>query len=367
MIPAQLPWAHFSSSPQEIITGPSEPDFVSTTKQDAKKETSTFDSCLMTLLYPVQSPLIKRIWAATNTTRLDEQRSQLASTLAGKGFIVRHLKLNYQDICYSGLLIAHNKTYLNNKWAIQATGMADPIEKHLTEIDYVEKYHSIGYNLIMMNGPGVGRSEGQATGQTIGHPQHAALQFLESSMKAKRIVLAGFSLGGAAIAQATLLHTFEPKERQYLIVKQMTFDKISNVVKQFTSLPGIQFVAKKIASVIEQSSCETSCVEASIKLAQLDIHEVIIQSGTDSENFLDDAMIAKEASLAVRLLSEGITHAKRFIPVCGEKGIGSKGSHDPQLDVTIGAISDWEKEMNPPDPKTVTSRKRVDQIKKHFI
>ncbi len=345
------PWMLHASHPHEILKGPLEPTFTTSAKQTAETEKSPLDRFLVTVLYPTQNSITKRLWQTDN---LDLQRSQLSTSLLAKGYIVKHIKLSHKNVNYSGLLIAHSQTFQNGKWVLQATGITNPIEKHLCEIDYVEKYHSIGYNLVMMNGPGVGRSEGTADGKTVGDPQEAGLEFLESAVKAKHIVFAGFSRGGPEMAQATLAHQFNPKVHHYLGIKQMSYDKLSNVIQHFTTTPGLSALTRMAGSLVSKSDCDGDCLRAAKKLSELNIQEVIIQSGTDSENFLDDPLIPKKAALAPRMQEEGITDGKRFIAVCGKAGIRSPASHNPQLDTTIVAIKEWEISISPPKEKTFT-------------
>ena len=272
---------------------------------------------IMIPLYPAQSRLVKFMFPVLRAENLSAHIQAEAEGLALGDFRVRHVVLEKNGVRYSGLMIGHSTTIDNGQWVLQATGNAEPIE-HTAEL-CARTYQECGFNTLMINGPAVGRSQGHATPQTLGEAQEIGLCFLESALKAKKIVLAGRSLGGAAMGQAILQHTFH-KEIQYLAVRQMSFDRVSNVCGKIVGqlFPRLEGVVSRI---IHWSGCEMDSVAASKRLQQLGIQEVIIQAsreGTDPEllptidHFYADGVILAEASLGHALIREGITGNKRF-------------------------------------------------------
>ncbi len=272
----------------------------------------------MTALYPIQSRAVQLLARQKfSTSALDHQRQELTEEFQERGYIVRHVSLEKNGTHYSGLLIGHRETIYNGQWVIQAGGNAQAIED--SAYLYAPCYKEQRFNTLLINGPGVGRSEGEATPLTMGEAQEIGISFLESAIKAKKIVIAGLSLGGAAMGQAILLHHFKP-DTSYCVIRQVTFDQASRIAGVFASR-----VWSKLRSFTEHlirwCGAEMDSVLASRKLQQLGIHEVIMQAtnkeiptGTlpTAEDFASDGVIPAEASLGYRLIQEGITQHKTF-------------------------------------------------------
>ncbi|HEV3270374.1 MAG TPA: hypothetical protein VGZ69_07005 [Candidatus Rhabdochlamydia sp.] len=128
----------------------------------------------------------------------------------------------------------------------------------------------------MINGPCVGNSQGQATPKSMGDAQQVGISFLEKFVEAKNIVIAGRSLGGAAIGQAILQHEFK-KDVNYLVVSQMSFDKASNICgKTISTLsPRLGWFVEKLIQLV---GCEMDAVAAAKKLQKLEIVQVVVQA-----------------------------------------------------------------------------------------
>ncbi len=124
----------------------------------------------------------------------------------------------------------------------------------------------------------MGRSKGTATPKTIGECQRTAIRFLETALKATKIVLAGYSFGGAAIGEAILQHDFKP-EIDYLVIRQATFGKASEAAAELA--PSYHIHSSLARGLVRGSGCEMDNVKSSEKLAKLKIPEVIIQVGKD--------------------------------------------------------------------------------------
>lgn len=285
---------------------------------------------VMMLLYPAQSRFVRYFVEPSflSLKKLEILRQQAADRLCSVGFLVRHVVLEKNGTRYSGLLVGHKETISNGRWAIQATGRRNPIE--YTAASVAQLYRKFNFNTLLINGPGVGLSEGEAGPFSKGAAQEVGISFLENAVRANQIVLAGHSLGGAAIGQAILQHEFKP-HITYVVIRQMTFDSVSNVCGEFVGelIPRIKGLIKTVISwIVKWSGCEMDSVAASRKLQQLGIKEVIIQSGcqeqtieeivpADENDFFTDGVIHAKASLGFRLMKESIIENKVFLYLKG--------------------------------------------------
>jgi hypothetical protein len=288
---------------------------------------------LMASLYPAQSSYVKCFKkTAHRTANLDLCRLQIPEQLAGGHPIIRHVRLEKDGISFSGLLLSTAATIQNGKWILQATGSHEPIERaaHL-----LEAYQTVGFNLLMVNGPGVGRSEGMANAETLGDPQEMGITFLETAINANRVVIAGFSLGGAAIGRAIEEHEFKVDEKNYLVIRQMSFDKVSNVGRKMFRKKG-SCLTHFSRFLTWLGKIEIDNLTSSKRLLELNIPEEIIQSG-DADTFTDDGIVMEKATLGRRLKKEGIVHPElksfRNVPNSG---------HTMPIESTLDAIRDWE-------------------------
>lgn len=269
---------------------------------------------IMIPLYPAQSNLLKKFVKQLNPKSLNELRPYLQGVM--KSATLREVTIERNGIRYDALLMGRPETLQNGRWVLQATGNACPIEK----MAYAcwRTYSPAGFNVLMVNGPSVGRSSGHANARTIGEAQEGGIRFLETAIKAKQIALAGHSLGGAAIGQAILQHEFK-KDISYLVVRQHAFDRTSNVVKKIINLPILKHIAQYL---IYWADLEMDNVQSSKKLQELGIHEVIIQAvdpqaiaakqRLKEKIFMSDGVIPAKASLGYRLVKEGVIQNKEF-------------------------------------------------------
>ncbi len=273
---------------------------------------------IMIPLFPSQSGIMKWVMKDyLSNQALDAQMLRTAHALRQKGYIVRHVSLAKNGKRYSGLLIGTKETIANGRWAQQASGNAFPIE-HAANV-FAPIYKKYGFNLLMINGPNVGKSEGEADSETMGDAQEIGISFLETAIKAKNIAIAGYSLGGGAVGKAILKHSSRPDIR-YIVIRQMSFDRSSNVCRKVieTKCPSLGRFTKKM---VKWSGCELDSVAASKKLQQLGIREVIIQAGIrdvfaglpTKEDFQTDGVIPAKGSLGYKLIKKGIANNKVFI------------------------------------------------------
>ena len=271
---------------------------------------------VMLPFYPAQSFFLKFL-PHFRSGNLDRIRENTKKELTSKGYLCKELFLEENGIKYNGMIISHPDTINNGKWVLQATGNAVPIE-HVAEqmIDIYCKGNN-PVNVLLVNGPGVGKSEGAATPATMGAAQRLGIRFLEERVKAKRIGLVGHSLGGAAIAQAILQHEFK-RNIKYCAIFQMTFDRASNIASQLVSNGLFDWGVKKLIQIV---GCEMDSVAAVRKLKDLGIPLYIAQLTSDplsspvvANDFVSDGVIPRHASLAATVIEEGvISDQNRFI------------------------------------------------------
>lgn len=291
---------------------------------------------IMTILYPAQSFLFKRFVTGFNTKHLDGVRNILED-ITDKDTIIRHVVLEKDGTRYSGLMLTTKDTYNNGKWALQAGGNCETIEHTVQRYWNSETYSGPKFNLLMINGPGVGHSQGTATPETMGDAQNVGLHFLETAVRAQNIVIAGMSLGSAAISQAILKHEFL-EDRNYTVINQMAFDKTSNIAAKHVFLP--EFITK---GLIRATGLEMDNVKASKKLSELKIKQVVIQStkkmldekNPHEEHFRSDGVIPADASLGKALVKENITDAKEFVGLVGCGHNDDAALHATQQTLTL--------------------------------
>lgn len=281
---------------------------------------------IMIPLYPAQSRIAKYFsQIPINIKQLDRIREESMKLLNKKGYIVRPVFLQKNNICYNGLLIGHKDTIKNRQWVLQATSNYEPIEHTAETYSQIYKERS-GFNTLLINGPGVGRSKGEANPENMGAAFEASISFLEMVVKAKKIAIAGRSLGGSAISEAINQHKFKPGI-SYLVIRQMTFDKVSNMCSKVVAniFPRVSRIVSrivKIKSLVKWAGCEIDSVYASKKLSDLGIREVIVQAADktidgkavpNKENFVSDGVIFARASLGYRLIKDKVTNNKVFL------------------------------------------------------
>ncbi|HEX2583173.1 MAG TPA: hypothetical protein VHL30_03560, partial [Chlamydiales bacterium] len=160
-----------------------------------------------------------------------------------------------------------------------------------------------------------------------------AIAYLETALKANKIVLAGYSLGGGSIGEAILQHDFDKSKADFLVVRQVTFGKVSEVAGLYGSRYYIPACLAK--HIVRWTGCEMDNVESSRKLARYNIREVIIQGRLDQ-------IIPVPVSLAQSLVHEPLEN-KKF----GLLHWANHFSSDAILAETIHQIRDWEATLQP--------------------
>ena len=282
---------------------------------------------MMILIYPVQSRIFTYFTPEFAKSALSLQRLELFERFRttniefanvrkeDRRVVFRDVVLEKNGVRYSGILFGCAKFINNGHWALQTPGHVESVESSLIEAAHF--YASVQYNVLMINGPNVGKSQGQATPERMGDAQQVGISFLENAVKATKLVIAGRSSGGAATGKAILQHSFTP-DVHYLAIPQMTFDSVSSIAGKIISQNA--FVQWFIAKLVQFLGCEMDSVAASKKLEKLGIKEVIVQSSGEiaseqlfPKQFIGDGIIPTEATLAYALVDQNIRKNKRFL------------------------------------------------------
>lgn len=256
----------------------------------------------MMLLYPAQSALIKKIYSSFRAEYVDALRVKALQNLAKNGYAARHVVLEKAGVRYSGLLVAHSETINSGHWVLQAGGNTMLAEGSIEGLAHHYR------NVLIINGPSVGRSEGVALPAHMGDAQDVGLSFLEEVLKAKRIAFAGLSLGAAAQTKAIMQHTFKAS-CQYLMIRQMAFDTVSNVAYEFVKeRKRSLFWGYLAAGIVHFCGLQIDSVEGSKRLRDLNIQEVVFQScSDDTPSFQGDGIIAAPSTLGAALVARNIS------------------------------------------------------------
>jgi alpha/beta superfamily hydrolase len=208
-------------------------------------------------------------------------------------YVIKQVIFTTNGVRTSGIMIGTNETINNGKWVLQAAGNNEPVENMASSCAVA--YGAVGCNVLLVNNPGVGGSEGTATPESMGATQNTAIEFLKTKMGATHIVLAGYSLGGASIGQAILQRDFSKDEHlKFFVLRQATFSKLSEVTKRFVP----SCLGSCASALVRRSSCEMDNVAASRKLRDCAIPEVTIQAADDD--------VIRQHSLQAAKRDEGI-------------------------------------------------------------
>ncbi|PIS02041.1 MAG: hypothetical protein COT85_07845 [Chlamydiae bacterium CG10_big_fil_rev_8_21_14_0_10_42_34] len=216
---------------------------------------------IMLCAYPAQTMSTKYV----NT--LHERIAQMAAA----NFTFRKVVLEKDGHQYSGLIVCRNKNINNEKWALFAPGNYQLAEQSVINSS-ITPFLNNNYNCLLVNGPGAGKSQGMATVERLGDAQDLGLTFLETAIKAKNIVIAGHSLGAAAISLAVLKHTFQ-RDINYLAIRINTFDRLTHLVQEN--------FGRVISLLVKWAGCEMDSTAATDKLIHNRIPQVIFEASDD--------------------------------------------------------------------------------------
>lgn len=245
-------------------------------------------------------------------------RSRALETARRAGNVARHVCLEKDGVKYSGMLVGSAEALQNGKWLVHATGNAEPAEATINYISENASRH--GFATLIMNAPRTGVSEGSVCAKHMGAAHEVGMTFLETAFKAKTLVLSGRSMGGAAISQAILQHTFKD-DVEYRVVREVTFSSISAMSKpvlgELFSSSDDSFIATIVrtiaAGIVHILGIDLDQTSASDKLERLGIKDVIVQKGNPrSETVEDDGIISEDASLAKALMDRRL-RGRQFV------------------------------------------------------
>ena len=297
---------------------------------------------ILMALYPAQSRIVKRfVGEYFSATAIDSFRQREATTLRDERYIFRHVSLMKNGVRFSGLLVGHQSTISNGNWVLQATGNMEFAEHSI--LDIAKEYSKAKFNTLIVNGPNVGRSEGHATTKSMAQAQEVGLQFIETALKAKNIAIAGRSLGGAAIGMMIMKHDFL-EEKKYLVIRQMTFDRASNICARLAGTIFGQWIVPYASGLVKWCGLEMDSIAASQMLRDKGIKEVIIQATNrwpeettpvKKEHFQTDGPIIAEASLGYGLCEEGVLEDKKFVYLKGADHMTSDAILDAREEISM--------------------------------
>lgn len=238
----------------------------------------------------------------------DQDRWKEFEILSQKNSECRRITLNKSGISYDAFAVEHASTKGNGKWAIIAGGNGWIGDRCLS---YCAKdFIPYGFNILYVNGPGVGRSTGFPTSYSIGAGQEAGLQFLEKAVQAKTILMYGTSLGGGAQSEAIQSHKEFKKGINYIVWSHATFDKLSNVASSL-----VTGFAKYIFFLL---GVELNGIKGAKRLQELGIRHIVTQNNLDAtfvkefEEKGTDGVIWNKDSLYIGLRKAGFEDQNRI-------------------------------------------------------
>lgn len=247
--------------------------------------------------------------------QIDRLREQEFSDLMKEKFECRRIILNKSGTAYDAFAMEHETTKGNGRWALMAGGNGMIGEDYLTSL--AKQYQLRGFNVLYVNGPGVGRSSGTPTSYSVGAGQEAGLQFLEKTVEAEKILMQGISLGGGAQADAIKSHQFNQDRHAYCVWSDRTFDTLSHTASEM--------VTKWAAPFFFIIGTESDAVGGAKRLQELGITHIVTQNsklvdidgalpldGEIDEDDSDDGVIPNPSSLYVGIRKADIHDSDRL-------------------------------------------------------
>lgn len=237
------------------------------------------------------------------------ERWELFKTLTQEKFECRRVCMDKSGISYDAFAFEHETTKGNGQWVVIAGGNCMIGEYHGDE--FVRDFKEKGFNVLFVNGPGVGCSTWFPTSYSIGAGQEAGLQFLEKVAGAKKILQYGLSLGGGAIGEAVQYHDYKVDEIDYLVWSDRSFDTLSNAASSM--------VTKAVKPIFFLLGIELNGVKGAKKLQELGIPLIVTQNSQlvagngllpldlDGEDAGTDGVIPNATSMYAGLKKAGLT------------------------------------------------------------
>ncbi|MDP1836564.1 MAG: hypothetical protein Q8K75_11645 [Chlamydiales bacterium] len=215
-----------------------------------------------------------------------------ADVLTSAGFKVQTKNIYKSGTGYNVALIAKPGTLRNQAWSIHALGNGMAFETSMADI--ARENHSRGFNTLIINGPSVGESGGWPTRYQLGAGYEAGLQFLEQGVKANRICMQGFSLGGGMMAEGILHHDFK-----FGIDNGIRYQAIFN--STFASLRDIAgaLIGRVVTPILYATGTDLDVIAACKHLDDLNIPQIVLQHTHDD-------IIPAKVSLANKIQEVGL-------------------------------------------------------------
>lgn len=276
-----------------------------------------FVRAIFAALYPPQNTCLKWLCKGFSASQLKTTLHEAFRALEIQGYVTKEITLEKDGKKFHGAMVGKEETLKNGNWIVQVTGRTSPIETSLQDIAQAYLPATQG-NLLMINSPNVGSSEGEMTFGTAGEVQSLALTFLEGQ-GAQRIAWVGHSFGATFLAEAIVRHTFQ-KNVKYTVIRQMAFHRVSQMASAFTS-------CSVVGAVVRGAGIDTDECAASRVLAHNGVSDYILQASTNEklahrQDFASDGVIPAETCLGAACLE---------IPSSKIIGLGKVGHADADV------------------------------------
>lgn len=259
----------------------------------------------------------------------DRLRSEGAQKLLEKRFATLRFTLEDGDgIKYDAILSGKINDIINGNFVFRLGGNNETYE--MSHYDETRLNHLAGFATLQVNGPGVGRSQGQPSYANMVNVAKMGVKFLEelthhyrhqrTSLKG-RIVLKGFSLGNGVLSETLRWYKPNTDEADYLVYSVNTFSRLSDVpsglFSQHIGVFWIRRISETICSLgnrlFRWVKFDFDAVRAARLLTRLNIPQAIMQASVfDGNNpiAVDDGVVTANASLLNQVTKSGKMHKK---------------------------------------------------------
>lgn len=167
--------------------------------------------------YYMQKSYLKSLHAQTYGSHIDKEaldrlRGLVAQALQDSLMDVDRISLEKDGIHYDALTVRQAEE--TQDWCLFVQDREAPMELHLEDLSL--RCQEQGLNLLIVNGPNLGRSEGSVKKKTFGQATEAAMQYLEQEVRAKKVALLADGFGAAKLCAAVSSHFFATRGPIYL-------------------------------------------------------------------------------------------------------------------------------------------------------
>lgn len=256
------------------------------------------ESIAMAALYPLQSRCIsflKSVW------RLRSDGQELAITLEalmGKGYHVHRVILSQGGFLLEAFTISRKPD--TQKWILQVLGRSASIAESAEAI--AETYLGNEIGLLLINGPGIGQSEGTARFGSMASAQRVGIEFLEDVIKATHIALVGHSFGTAILSLACSEHQFRDSIH-YTIIYQMGFADLGSMTAAFTRMRWTQWLIHHLNLRLSvKENVHKHLTQKRIKCFVLQATKTATSHKLELEDFESDGVIPQREALGYALM-----------------------------------------------------------------